>query len=174
MSNILPNAFGRPSFVREPPGVEHIYPDPQDRSLPVMLAVWKKVGIPPQKRHWAIVWQVGTASTGDSVHRMLAIVRERGPTGLLDYLTNWGPKTRIAGPDLQNTGETVIYYPLETLTYAQRQALEKIGAAEVVHEPDGKWSCQTWVESVLDKGMEDGLFLEQNVVKAAIDEAMKH
>jgi hypothetical protein len=149
--------------------VDHLYPDAQGKSLSVMLVVWKTEHVLPQNRHWAIAWQVGAASNKDPVHRMLAIVRERGPTGPLGYLTNWGPKTRIAGV---RTKEDAVFYSLAMLTYAQRQALEKISAEEVVHEPDGQWSCQTWVVSVLHQGAKAGLF-QWNVVKAAIEEAMK-
>jgi hypothetical protein len=167
MPNILPQ-FGRPFDVKEPPGVEHLYPDPQESSLSVRLLVLKPAGLIPQDRHWAITWQVGIASSNDPVYRVLGLVRERGSTGLLTHLTNWGPKTKIAG--LRTQGG--VFYHLATLTYTQRQALERIGAEEVVYEPDGKWSCQSWVASVLNKGVRAGLF-RQDVVNAAIEEAMK-
>ncbi|KAF8074832.1 hypothetical protein FPV67DRAFT_1575000 [Lyophyllum atratum] len=153
--------MGRDSSIREPPGVEHLYPD-EDSPRIVMLVVSSmgNESVLPSHRHWAIAWRVGTASTNDHVHRQLEVTRERGPYGPLDHLTNWGPKTRIAGPQA-DTDATFI--PIATLSYAQRQWLERVAAAEQVLKPNGWWNCQHWVVSVLVKCIQEGLIAREPV-----------
>lgn len=145
--------MGRDPRVREPPGVDHLYPDP-DRPLDVVIIAAKNVTPNPTLRlHWAICWQVGVASTGDAVHRQLAVVRERGPGGLLPHLTNWGPKTRIDQP--LDDEATVI--PIATLSRGERRRMEAIAASEPVKAPNGVWNCKTWVSDVLRRSVEEGI-----------------
>lgn len=166
----MPN-MGRDPRVREPPGVDHIYRD-DDSPRSVMLIVWDvgNTSLPANSRHWTIAWQVGVASTGDQVHRQLAITRERGPEGLLDHLTNWGPKTHITNMQCESDAT---FIPIATLTYAQRLWLEGVAAEEPVLKPNGWWNCQHWVVSVLVKGIRAGV-LEKQAVEAVLDQAGWH
>ena len=163
--------MGRDPRVREPPGVDHIFRD-EDSPRSVGLVVWdmENSSIPPNSRHWAITWQVGVASTGDRVHRRLAITRERGPDGQLDHLTNWGPKTHMMS--MQSESDTT-FIPIATLTYTQRQWLEGIAAEEPVLKPNGWWNCQHWVVSVLVKCIRAGV-LEKQPVEAVLNQAGWH
>jgi len=170
MTEVVPK-MGRDPRVREPPGVDHLYRD-EDSPRSVVLVVWdmENSSLPPRSRHWAIAWQVGVASTGDQVHRQLAIMRERGPYGLLEHLTNWGPKTRITS--MQATSGAT-FNPIAILTYAQRQWLEGVAAAEPVLKPNGWWNCQNWVVSILVQGILNGV-LDKQAVEAAVKEAGWH
>ncbi|KAF8149946.1 hypothetical protein B0H34DRAFT_678882 [Crassisporium funariophilum] len=156
MAEIVPN-MGMTPGILEPPGVEHLYRDPPS-PLTVALLVWddQNIDILPGDRHWAIAWKVGVASNGDDVYRQIAIVRERGPTGPLSHLTNWGPKTKVIS-------EKTTCIPIATLTYEQRQGLESVAAAEPVLRPNGWWNCQNWVVSVLVKTIQNGIFSREQV-----------
>ena len=170
MTELMPN-MGRDPRVREPPGVDHIFRD-EDSPRSVGLIVWdmENSSIPPNSRHWAITWQVGVASTGDRVHRRLAITRERGPDGQLDHLTNWGPKTHMMS--MQSESDTT-FIPIATLTYTQRRWLEGVAAEEPVLKPNGWWNCQHWVVSVLVKCIRAGV-LEKQPVEAVLNQAGWH
>ncbi|RDB20891.1 hypothetical protein Hypma_011985 [Hypsizygus marmoreus] len=158
MAEILPN-MGRPADVYEPLNVDHLYRDPV-APLPVYLVVWGgDRNVPPQDRHWAIVWKVGVGSTGADVHRQLEVVRELGPTGELDHLTNWGPKTRTS--DSQTM--TATFVPIGVFSYQQRQWLEQLASAEPVLKPNGWWNCQHWVVSILVKCIQGNLLSRPHV-----------
>ena len=167
MTELMPN-MGRDPRVREPPGVDHIFRD-GNSPRSVGLVVWdmENPSVPPNSRHWAIVWEVGVASTKDRVHRQLAVTRERGPDGLLDHLTNWGPKTHITS--MQSESDRT-FIPIATLAYAQRQWLEGVAAEEPVLKPNGWWNCQHWVVSVLVKCIRAGI-LEKQSVEAVLNQA---
>jgi hypothetical protein len=109
----------------EPPSVDHLFPD-QNSPRTVMLIIWdssETSTIAPNDRHWAIAWKVGQSSNGDDVHRLLGVMRERGPDGnLLEHLTNWGPLTRSAAS--AGCHENVNSIPIGTLSFAQRKWLE--------------------------------------------------
>jgi len=66
---------GKPSGIREPPGVEHLYCNPPS-PLTIALLVWDDPNILPGNRHWALAWKAGVASNGDDVYRQIVIVRE--------------------------------------------------------------------------------------------------
>ena len=163
MHDILPN-MGRDPSVVEPPGIDHLYPD-RDIPRPVMLVVWDmdKPDLPPKSRHWAIAWQVGTATNGHPVHRQLAIVREHNAHGPLSHLTNWGPKTKTVEPGLR-------CIPLAELALPQRRWLEGVAGAEPVRKPNGRWNCQDWVLSVFAQAVRAGV-LARAQVESALAEA---
>jgi hypothetical protein len=162
-TNVLPN-MGRDPGLIEPPCVDHLFPD-HDSPRTVMLIVWDTSDIStiaPNDRHWAVAWKVGQASTGDDVHRLLGVTRERGPDGgLLDHLTNWGPLTRSAGSS--GCREHAKSIPIGTTSLSQRKWLEGVAAEEAVLEPNGWWNCQDWVISILIKSIQRGLFTKESV-----------
>ena len=161
--DILPN-MGRDPGLIEPPSVDHLFPD-HDSLRTVMLIIWdssETSTIAPNDRHWAIAWKVGKSSNGDDVHRLLGVVRERGPDGdLLEHLTNWGPLTRSAAS--AGCHENTNSIPIGTLSLPQRKWLEGVAEAEPVLKPNGWWNCQDWVISVLVQSIRNGLFAKESV-----------
>lgn len=163
----VPN-FGRNIAAREPPGVEHLYFDTHE-AKEVILIVFVSPGVAPPHRHWAIVWEVGKSSMNTPVYRQCEIVRERGPRGPEPHLTSWGPKTRITGDITALYGR---HHSLGFISYQDRQRIEEIVAKEPVLVPDGIWSCQSWVASVVNKCVNIGVF-NATTARYVIQDAMR-
>ncbi|KAJ7065243.1 hypothetical protein C8F01DRAFT_1124893 [Mycena amicta] len=150
MSQIL-NNFGKEPRMLRPTDVDHIYRDPRDKTLPVLLisspATTTKHD--PKDDHWTVAWVVHSRDNIKALRR-LHIVREIN----YNHLTNWGPITQcIRDQSLGRTHMTAIAY----LDYPDRQRLEEIALANPVYVPNGLWNCQDWVEALMQKAIDAGV-----------------
>jgi hypothetical protein len=130
-----------------------------------MLIIWdssETSTTAPNDRHWAIAWKVGQSSNGDDVHRLLGVVRERGPDGnLLEHLTNWGPLTRSAAS--AGCHENTNSIPIGTLSLAQKKMAGRGCRSGTSSEAEWVLNCQDWVISVLVQSVRRGLFAKASV-----------
>lgn len=142
--------MGRPAGKRPPVQVDHLYKE-RDEDLTVILHVTHSNIRPynPRDNHWTLAWELGTYGKFP-IHRRLSIIRETDA----DYLTNWGALTKstsTASLDL------AVQIPLKRMSLSQRKRLEDIGSHTAVLKPNGKWNCQDWIITVLERAEADGL-----------------
>ncbi|EJT97528.1 hypothetical protein DACRYDRAFT_111577 [Dacryopinax primogenitus] len=154
---ILEN-YGHPEDLPAPPGIEHLVKDPSER-ITVYLFVRQESELEPEARHWAVLWILpwSYAEPGQVVVRILEIVREV----LRPHLTNWGPLTRIRRADSMEKALIAI----GELSFAERQALEKIAKNTPVYRPNGVYNCQHWVIDVLSQAIHDGLPFDRTPIE---------
>lgn len=165
----LPN-FGRPKGM--PPRMGVIKPQDDPKAiLPVTLtvcpAIQYRTGARQTSRncHWMLCWNVGITGTGHIAQRRLHVHHERD----IPHLTNWGPMTDAVTHKEQGA---MVVIPLKTMTYAERQALEKIAINALVKVPNGQWNNQDWCIEVLEEAVKQGI-LSALEAKAATDRASK-
>jgi hypothetical protein len=91
---------------------------------------------------------------------MLHIVRELG----FPHLTNWGPMTKNIEAD------SAQFISLCYMSLEKRKRLEAIASQEPVAVPDGKWNCQDWIVSVLEKASQLDIIAAEDI-KTSIAQA---
>jgi len=114
--------------------------------------------------HWLIYWKAPLANDdpNNPALRVIHLIQEINR----DHLTNWGPLTKSVGRSTISGGYK---FPLGKLTLQQRKALEAIAEEHPVQAPDGKYDCKTWIEQVVKKAIDAGIFEEDVVNKALAD-----
>ncbi|EJT97527.1 hypothetical protein DACRYDRAFT_119219 [Dacryopinax primogenitus] len=139
---------GHPEGLLAPPGIEHIVKDPK-QPMTVYLFIRREGELDPEDRHWTVLWVLprSDAKPGQVVVRILEIVREINHP----HLTNWGPLARIRRAESMEKALIAI----GELSFAERQALEKIAKNTPVYRPNGVYNCQHWVIDVLSQAIHD-------------------
>lgn len=136
------------------------YPDTQEIAK-VYLVVYltPSFTLLPRDMYWAVSWDIPT-QTVSVYHRFLSL----HPVNELEHLVNFGAKTKIVHETPSKK------FPLGELDRAGRQKLEDVAATTNVYYPatNGGWGPQDWVEDLLHKAVELGIFDGQMVENAIL------